>query len=103
MYRKSVYSGSTNCVEVDMDTPDGSVRVRDSKNPGGTVLIYERGQWEIIVGDIKSGVAVNDCIEDNGGSSVTFHEVGREGAKLVFTRDEFDAFKKGCQAGEFDK
>ncbi len=101
MYRKSVYSANTNCVEVDMDQPDGSVRVRDSKNPGGTILIYTRDEWDIILGDLKEGLA-DDCIEDNG-DSVTFYEVGRDGAKLVFTPDEFDAFRKGVGAGEFDK
>ncbi|MFI9366089.1 DUF397 domain-containing protein [Kitasatospora sp. NPDC053057] len=44
-WRKSTYSGNNNnCVEV-ADLPDGSVAVRDSKNPDGPALIFPRSVW----------------------------------------------------------
>jgi hypothetical protein len=43
---KSSYSGgeSANCVEI-AALPDGGRAVRDSKNPGGAVLVLTAGQW----------------------------------------------------------
>ncbi|MEU1467998.1 DUF397 domain-containing protein [Streptomyces sp. NPDC005761] len=46
-WRKSSYSGSTggDCVEV-ADGCAASVPVRDSKNPGGPVLVVGAGAWQ---------------------------------------------------------
>jgi hypothetical protein len=43
---KSSYSGgqSTNCVEIAV-LPNGGRAVRDSKNPGGAVLLLRADQW----------------------------------------------------------
>jgi hypothetical protein len=43
---KSSYSTATsgNCVEI-ATLPDGGRAVRDSKNPGGAVLLLTAGQW----------------------------------------------------------
>jgi len=46
-WRKSRSSGDGNCVEVAMNP--GSVRVRDSKNPGGPVLEFTREQWALFM------------------------------------------------------
>ena len=46
MWRKSSYSngnGGGNCVEVDVRP--GEVAVRDSKNPAGPVLSFDRRAW----------------------------------------------------------
>lgn len=46
-WRKSRSSGDGNCVEVAMSP--GSVRVRDSKNPGGPVLEFTREHWALLM------------------------------------------------------
>jgi hypothetical protein len=47
-WRKSSYSGSdTDCVEVAELTR--AVAVRDSKDPGGPVLAFERPAWSAFV------------------------------------------------------
>jgi hypothetical protein len=45
-WRKSSRSGDNggNCVEVARNLP-GVVAVRDSKNPGGPVLVVSRDEW----------------------------------------------------------
>jgi hypothetical protein len=47
-WTKSSHSGPNgNCVEVARNLP-GIVAVRDSKNPGGPVLIVTRRQWKAL-------------------------------------------------------
>ncbi|MCP2260603.1 protein of unknown function (DUF397) [Streptoalloteichus tenebrarius] len=53
-WRKSSYSGTqTDCVEVAAVSP--GVAVRDSKNPGGPVLLFERAGFASFVDRVKSG------------------------------------------------
>lgn len=47
MFRKSSYSGDTNCVEVDRDTP-GKVKVRDSKSRA-IVLTFTTVEWRAFI------------------------------------------------------
>ncbi len=52
-WRKSSYSGSGNdCVEVATDIP-GVVAVRDSKDPGGPVLVFSRTAWRTFLADMR--------------------------------------------------
>jgi len=53
-WRKSSYSGSGGgeCIEV-ADAP-GAVLVRDSKNPDGPRLAFERQAWEAFAAKVKS-------------------------------------------------
>jgi hypothetical protein len=54
-WRKSTRSGpyTDNCVEVAF--VDGGVAVRDSKNPGGPVLIFTASEWDAFVDGAKLG------------------------------------------------
>ena len=55
-WRKSSYSGNGggDCVEVALNLPS-AVAVRDSKDPGGPILIFEVTEWGRFVGDVKAG------------------------------------------------
>ena len=56
VWRKSTRSGAQggNCVEV-AEMPDGSVAVRDSKNPEGGRLIFSLAEWDAFIGGVKDG------------------------------------------------
>ncbi len=56
IWRKSSKSSGGNCVEVALNLP-GMVAVRDSKDPGGPVLVVTRADWEAFTADLKSGAA----------------------------------------------
>lgn len=52
---KSSRSGANgNCVEV-AKLPDGTVAVRDSKNPDGGVLVFTRPEWDAFLGGVLDG------------------------------------------------
>jgi Domain of unknown function (DUF397) len=52
-WRKSSFSGNTgNCVEI-AATVSG-IAVRDSKNPGGGVLVVRPQRWQKFLADVKS-------------------------------------------------
>ncbi|MEV4706859.1 DUF397 domain-containing protein [Actinoplanes sp. NPDC049316] len=53
-WHKSTRSGSNggDCVEVADNLP-GIVAVRDSKDPGGPVLIFPRDTWQAFIADLK--------------------------------------------------
>jgi Domain of unknown function (DUF397) len=54
-WKKCSLSYSTGgCIEVAGGTPD-LVRVRDSKNPSGTILGFSSARWTTFVGEIQSG------------------------------------------------
>ena len=56
IWRKSSRSGNNggNCVEVARNLPD-AVAVRDSKDPGGPVLVFTREQWRAFAAEIRNG------------------------------------------------
>ena len=59
-WRKSTFSwANSDCVQV-ASRPRGVVRVRDTKDPGGAVLAFDRSQWNAFVGGIRSGGATAD-------------------------------------------
>ncbi|ONH24992.1 DUF397 domain-containing protein [Pseudofrankia asymbiotica] len=55
-WRKSSYSGGTggNCVEVAV-LPDGGRAVRDSKDPGGSVLRFTAAEWAAFLAGARDG------------------------------------------------
>ncbi|MER7001542.1 DUF397 domain-containing protein [Dactylosporangium sp. NPDC000555] len=53
-WRKSSYCGNTTCVEV-ANLASDSILVRDAKDPGGSVLSFERDTWGAFVAGIKDG------------------------------------------------
>jgi len=54
-YRTSSYCSVGGCVEVGQ-TPDGSVIVRDSKDPQhSTSLVFDRTEWAAFVAGVKAG------------------------------------------------
>jgi len=56
VWRKSSFSGANNnCVEVAGNLPHG-VAVRDSKNPGGSALVFTRGAWDAFTDGVRDGL-----------------------------------------------
>ncbi|HET9117434.1 MAG TPA: DUF397 domain-containing protein [Pseudonocardiaceae bacterium] len=55
-WRKSSYSNGNggDCVEV-ADLPGGARAVRDSKNPGGSVLSFTAAAWSAFTAGVRSG------------------------------------------------
>jgi hypothetical protein len=52
-WHKSSYSGSAgNCVEIAGELP-GAVAIRDSKDPGGPVLVFMRDEWMAFVAHLR--------------------------------------------------
>ncbi|WP_330232045.1 DUF397 domain-containing protein [Nocardia sp. NBC_00508] len=52
---KSSYSGSqSDCVEVAW-LAEGSVGLRDSKNPTGPALVFTPGEWEAFTAGVNNG------------------------------------------------
>jgi hypothetical protein len=52
MWKKSSYSGETNCVEVDQ--AGSEVYVRDSKDPDGPVLVFSHDEWQAFIRGVKA-------------------------------------------------
>jgi hypothetical protein len=55
LWKKSSKSGSNggSCVEVRQH--DDAVQVRDSKNPTGSALTFDRDQWRAFIAAAKAG------------------------------------------------
>jgi hypothetical protein len=53
-WRRSSYTNNGTCVEV-AALPDGSVGVRDSKDPGSPVLRFNTAEWVAFVAGVKAG------------------------------------------------
>jgi hypothetical protein len=53
-WRKSTYSGVNGCVEVVTDG-EGTVQVRDSKDPDGPHLQFSPEEWDAFIQGIKAG------------------------------------------------
>ena len=47
-------SGGDNCVEVSF-SPDGTVGIRDSKDPSGPILTFTPGEWDAFVEGVADG------------------------------------------------
>lgn len=52
--KSSRSSGNDNCVEIARDS-DGSIGVRDSKNPTGSILIFGSDAWADFLAGIRDG------------------------------------------------
>ncbi|HEY2946913.1 MAG TPA: DUF397 domain-containing protein [Micromonosporaceae bacterium] len=56
VWRTSSRSQSTNCVEVAvLDSATGAVAVRDSRDRGGTVLVFARAGWAAFIAAVRDG------------------------------------------------
>jgi hypothetical protein len=53
-FKSSKSDGGSNCVETSF-APDGTIGVRDSKNPTGPVLEFTPGEWTAFVAGVKHG------------------------------------------------
>jgi hypothetical protein len=53
MWRKSSRSGNNGCVEVAF--VEDKVAVRDSKDRGGPVLVFDLSEWEAFIGGARNG------------------------------------------------
>ena len=51
VWRKSSHSCTTGCVEVSFI--EGSIAVRDSKEPSGPVLCFNREEWQAFLEGIR--------------------------------------------------
>jgi hypothetical protein len=51
--KSSLSSYNGNCVEVALD--GDMIRVRDSKNPRGGILIFTPAEWDAFVGGVLNG------------------------------------------------
>jgi hypothetical protein len=51
---KSPYCGSAACVEV-AQVADNAVALRDSKDPQGPVLMFNRAEWDAFTAGVKGG------------------------------------------------
>lgn len=53
-WRRSTFSGGTNCVEV--ATAEGTIYIRDFKSPGdGQILATSRSSWQALLNSIRAG------------------------------------------------
>ncbi len=52
-WRKSSRSGNNGCVEV--ACVEGEVRVRDSKDRGGPMLLFTRHEWAAFLSGVRDG------------------------------------------------
>jgi len=53
-WRKSSFSGETNCVEMAL-LPDGTVAMRDSRAPGNVAAIFSRAEVSAFLLGVKAG------------------------------------------------
>ncbi|GAA1582884.1 DUF397 domain-containing protein [Actinoplanes couchii] len=53
-FKSSKSDGASNCVEASF-ADDGTVGVRDSKNPVGPVLAFTPGEWSAFVAGVRAG------------------------------------------------
>lgn len=53
-WRTAARSAGENCVEIAQDA-DGTVRLRDSKDPEGTMLSFPAESWAAFLGMAKAG------------------------------------------------
>jgi hypothetical protein len=53
-YRASSYSGSGNCVEVDLARSDALVAVRHSRRPDDPPLLFNRDEWLAFVAGVQN-------------------------------------------------
>ncbi|NJC68987.1 DUF397 domain-containing protein [Planosporangium thailandense] len=53
VWRRSSRCGSGACVEV--AEIDGSIVVRDSKNPSGSWLAFDRSEWHAFLAGVRTG------------------------------------------------
>lgn len=52
--RAKACNGSSSCVEV-AEMPDGSVRMRDSKNPNSPELRFTPEEWAAFMAGVRAG------------------------------------------------
>ena len=53
VWRKSSHSQSNGCVEVAF--LGGEIAVRDTKDPGGSVLLFTSREWEAFLAGVRDG------------------------------------------------
>ena len=54
-WRKSTRSDEGNCVEVSPSDSGTHVGVRDTKDPSGPVLEFDRDEWATFIDEVRTG------------------------------------------------
>ncbi|WP_112273559.1 DUF397 domain-containing protein [Lentzea terrae] len=102
-WRKSTFSDQGNgCVDVDFTT-DG-VEMRHSKIADSPVFPFTNEQWIALLDEVTSGelTNLNGAVEVTTEPNAWTVRERASGQTLVFTDDEWVAFRLGAAGGEFD-
>lgn len=55
-HKASASSTNGQCVEIgECSCGGGTIHVRDSKDPGGPVLVFNRGEWDAFLAGVRNG------------------------------------------------
>lgn len=102
-WRKSTFSDQGNgCVDVDFTTE--GVEIRHSKITDSLVITFSNKQWTSWLDEVMSGVLtnVNGAVEVTTEPNAWTVRERTSGRTLVFTDEEWAAFRLGAIEGEFD-
>jgi len=98
-WRKSTYStDSWNCVDVRVVGDE--VQVRNSTDPGGPVLTFTGAYWSWVLERVAAGEKVATIVRDDEG--IHWRNAVEGWVVVDFTEAEWEAFRAGVAAGEFD-
>lgn len=90
------------CVEAGLCTcDDGLVLVRDSKDPAGTVLVFDPADWVALVDAVCGGMFPDGVRIDGADYLLTGRAQSGGTGMLRYTAKEWLAFTDGCRRGEF--
>jgi len=102
---KSPYCSAEGCLCAAAD-PDGSIKVRDDKDPSSPWLTFTETQWNNGSGLAFEPAGRNDvphwALDLKPSVDTWFSLADASGRKLWFTEDEFTEFLAGARDGSFE-